>query len=130
MVNASGYGANLLLNIGPLPNGEIQSAFTERLDSVGAWLIQNGYSIYGSQAGYMKPQSWGAITQRGNTIWLHLFKIDDEMFLVKMPYQVKSAQLAGRSLKVQTLADQYLLINLKGIPLDPVDAIVQLEVIK
>ena len=52
------------------------------------------------------------------------------MFLVKMPYQVKSAQMAGHQLRVQALDDHYILINLKGIPMDPVDAIVQLEVIK
>lgn len=130
LVNASGYGANLLLNIGPLPSGEIQSAFTERLDSMGAWLKQNGYTIYGSHAGYMKPQPWGAITERGNTVWLHIFKSDGDLFFVKIPYRVKSAQLVGRKLQVQNLADNYIMINLKGIPMDPVDAIVQLEVNK
>ena len=30
LVKDAGYGANLLLNIGPLPNGEIQTAFTEQ----------------------------------------------------------------------------------------------------
>ncbi len=130
LINAAGYGANLLLNIGPLPNGEIQSAFTERLDSMGNWLKKNGYTIYGSHAGYMKPQAWGAITEKGNTIWLHLFRTDGDKFFVKMPYTVKNAQMGGRALKVQTLEDGYIMINLKGIPLDPVDAIVQLEVIK
>ena len=63
------YGANLLLNIGPLPNGEIQEAFTERLDSMGIWLEKNGYSIYGTQAGFMKPEDWGAITEKGNLVY-------------------------------------------------------------
>ncbi len=48
LVKDAGYGANLLLNIGPLPNGEIQAAFTERLDSMGIWLKKNGYTIYGT----------------------------------------------------------------------------------
>jgi alpha-L-fucosidase len=130
LINAAGYGANLLLNIGPLPNGEIQPAFTERLDSMGNWLRQNGYSIYGTRGGYMKPQAWGAITEKGSTIWLHIFKTDGDKFFVKMPYKIKTAQMAGQELKVQTLEDNYIMINLKGIPLDPVDAIVQLEVIK
>lgn len=130
LVNAAGYGANLLLNIGPLPNGEIQPAFTERLDSMGAWLKQNGNTIYGSHGGYMKPQPWGAITENGNTVWLHIFKSDGDKFFIKMPYRVKSAKMAGHILKVEALDDSYIMINLKGIPLDPVDAIVQLEVIK
>ena len=130
LINASGYGANLLLNIGPLPNGEIQPAFTERLDSVGNWLEKNGYTIYGSHAGYMKPKAWGAITEKGNTVWLHIFKSDGDKFFVKMPYKVKTAQMAGHALKVQELEDNYIMINLKGVPMDPVDAIVQLDVVK
>jgi alpha-L-fucosidase len=130
LINAAGYGANLLLNIGPLPNGEIQSAFTERLDSIGIWLKQNGHTIYGSHGGYMKPQTWGAITEKGNTVWLHIFKTDGDKFFVKMPYKVKTAQLAGHALKVRALEDNYIMINLKGITLDPVDAIVQIEVMK
>ena len=130
LVNASGYGANLLLNIGPLPNGEIQTAFTERLDSMGNWLKQNGYTIYGSHAGYMKPQAWGAITEKGNTIWLHLFKTDGDKFFVKMPYQVKSARIGSHTIKVQSLEGGYIMIDLKGTSMDPVDTIVQLEVVK
>jgi alpha-L-fucosidase len=130
LVNASGYGANLLLNIGPLPNGEIQPAFTERLDSMGIWLKKNGYTIYGTHAGYMKPQSWGAITEKGNKIWLHIFKTEGDKFFIKVPYTVKLAQMEGHSLRVQQLGDNYIMIDLKGITLDTVDAIVQLEVVK
>src|SRR5450432_3828802 len=130
LVKDAGYGANLLLNIGPLPNGEIQSAFTDRLDSMGVWLKKNGYSIYGTKGGYMKPQEWGAITEKGNNVFLHLFKTDGDKFFVKIPYKVKTAKIEGRLLRVQQLDDNYILIDLKGIPLDPVDAIIQLEVIK
>jgi alpha-L-fucosidase len=130
LVNAAGYGANLLLNIGPLPNGQIQPAFTERLDSMGSWLKKNGNTIYGSHGGYMKPQSWGAITEKGNQVYLHLFKTEGDKFFVKIPYTVKSARMEGQKLRVQVLGDSYIMIDLKGIPLDPVDAIIQLEVIK
>lgn len=78
----------------------------------------------------MRPQPWGAVTEKGNTIWLHIFKTDGDKFFVKMPYPVKTAQMGGHTLRVQVLEDHYIMINLKGIPMDPVDAIVQLEVIK
>lgn len=130
LVTDAGYGANLLLNIGPLPNGEIQTAFTDRLDSIGRWLAKNGNTIYGTQGGYLKPQDWGAITEKGNLIYLHIFKSAGDKFFVKMPYEVKSAQMDGKTLRVQKLEDSYVMIDLKGIPLDPVDAIVQLAVIK
>jgi alpha-L-fucosidase len=130
LVKDAGYGANLLLNIGPLPNGEIQTAFTDRLDSMGSWLKKNGYSVYGTHAGYLKPQEWGAITEKGNNVYLHIFKTDGDKFFVKIPYKVKSAEMDGKSLRVQVVGDNYIMIDLKGIPLDPVDAIIKLEAIK
>jgi alpha-L-fucosidase len=130
LVKDAGYGANLLLNIGPLPNGEIQTAFTERLDSIGSWLNKNGYTIYGTHAGYMKPQEWGAITEKGDIVYLHIFKSDGDKFFVKIPYKVKGAEIAGSPLRVQVLGDNYIMIDLKGIPLDTVDAIIKLEVNK
>jgi alpha-L-fucosidase len=130
LVTDAGYGANLLLNIGPLPNGEIQTAFTDRLDSIGRWLAKNGNTIYGTQGGYLKPQDWGVITEKGDLIYLHIFKSAGDKFFVKMPYEVKSAQMDGKTLRMQKLEDSYVMIDLKGIPLDPVDAIVQLVVIK
>jgi alpha-L-fucosidase len=130
LVNASGYGANLLLNIGPLPNGEIQAAFTDRLDTMGNWLKKNGYTIYGTHAGYMRPQIWGAITEKGNRVYLHIFKTDGDKFFVKIPYKVKTAAMGDQKLNVQALADNYIMIDLKNISLDPVDSIIELEVIK
>ena len=130
LVNASGYGANLLLNIGPLPNGEIQAAFTNRLDTMGNWLKKNGYTIYGTHAGYMRPQAWGAITEKGSRVYLHIFKTDGDKFFVKIPYKVKTAAMGDHKLNVQALADNYIMIDLKNISLDPVDSIVELEVIK
>jgi alpha-L-fucosidase len=130
LVKDAGYGANLLLNIGPLPNGEIQEAFTERLDSMGVWLKMNGYSIYGTKGGFLKPQDWGAITEKENHVYIHLFKTDEEEFFIKMPYKVKSAKMEGRIVPVKQLDDNYIAIDLRNIHLDPVDAIIQLEVLK
>ena len=130
LVKDAGYGANLLLNIGPLPNGEIQTAFTERLDSMGVWLKKNGYTIYGTHGGYMKPQDWGAITEKGNMVYIHIFKTEGDKFFIKIPYKVKSAKMDGHALRMQSLGDNYMMIDLKGIQPDPVDAIIQLEVNK
>jgi alpha-L-fucosidase len=130
LVKDAGYGANLLLNIGPLPNGEIQEAFTERLDSIGVWLSGNGYSIYGTKGGFLKPQDWGAITEKGNLVFIHLFKTDEEEFFIRIPYKVKSAKMEGRILPVKQLDDHYIGIDLRNVYLDPVDAIIQLEVVK
>ncbi len=130
LVKDAGYGANLLLNIGPLPNGEIQTAFTDRLDTMGNWLKKNGNTIYGTHAGFIKPQEWGAVTEKGNKVYLHIFQANGDKFFIKIPYKVKEAKTEGRVLRIQSLQDNYIMIDLKDVSLDPVDAIIELEVIK
>src|SRR5207253_20616 len=68
LVRAAGNGANLLLNVGPRPDGTIGAEFTARLDSLGAWLHANGPAIYGTSAGPAPPRSWGATTRRGDPV--------------------------------------------------------------
>ncbi|MFX8616639.1 alpha-L-fucosidase, partial [Acinetobacter baumannii] len=71
-----GYGANFLLNIGPMPNGAIQQEFIDRLRYMGNWLKTYGVSIYKTKGGYIRPQSWGCITQSQNTVYVHVLKSD------------------------------------------------------
>ena len=114
LVRASGYGANLLLNIGPMPNGNIQPEFKERLAYMGNWLQTYGASIYNTQGGYTKPQSWGCITQKNDTMYVHI--LDGNTTMVKLenfPYKkiqkayllkdnsVVQAQLSSNTLNIQ-----------------------------
>jgi alpha-L-fucosidase len=130
LVNASGYGANLLLNIGPLPNGEIQSEFTNRLDSMGQWLKKNGYTIYGSKKGFIRPQEWGAVTEKGDRVYLHLFRKPGDKFFIQVPYKVKSVSANGKKLAYQLLDEGYLAIDIRNVEPDPVDTIIELEIVK
>lgn len=72
LVKASGFGANFLLNIGPMPNGDIQPEFKERLTDMGNWLKTYGESIYNTKGGFMRPQSWGALTQKEGKVYVHV----------------------------------------------------------
>ena len=55
LINAAGYGSNLLLNVGPMPNGEIQPEHMASLKNMGTWLDQNGETIYGTRQGPVAP---------------------------------------------------------------------------
>ena len=45
LVKTAGLGANLLLNIGPQPNGELPATALDRLKDMGEWLSVNGETI-------------------------------------------------------------------------------------
>ncbi|HYJ37135.1 MAG TPA: alpha-L-fucosidase [Chitinophagaceae bacterium] len=132
LVRDAGYGANFLLNVGPMPNGEIQPEFKERLAAVGEWLKRFGPTIYGTNAGYIRPQDWGAITEKGNKVYVHFFKWPGEKTLLQVPYRVKSARLFANNtaIKVSSLDNNYILIDLKNAKPDEVDTVIELEVVK
>lgn len=104
LVRASGYGANLLLNIGPMPNGKIQPEFLERMAYMGNWLTTYGESIYGTKGGYMRPQTWGCITQKSDTMFVHV--LDNNATSIKLenfPFKkIAKAYLLKNNTVVQT----------------------------
>src|SRR5438128_3793228 len=82
LVRAAGSNANFLLNVGPMPNGRIQPEFVTRLEEVGAWMKQNGASIYGTRGGPVTPRPWGATTRKGNRVYVHVFDAPEKTLLV------------------------------------------------
>ncbi len=50
LVDIVAKGGNLLLNIGPSPEGELAPAALDRLAALGAWMKVNGGAIYGTRA--------------------------------------------------------------------------------
>ena len=70
---------NLLLNIGPHPDGSILQPQQERLRDVGQWMKINEEAIYGTSASpFAKQLPWGRCTQKnlpdGKTrLYLHVF---------------------------------------------------------
>jgi len=72
MVRSAGYGANFLLNTGPMPNGKIQPENVDTLMAIGQWLELHGESIYGTRKGPVSPQEWGVTTQKENIVYVHV----------------------------------------------------------
>jgi alpha-L-fucosidase len=74
LVQCAGGNGNLLMNIGPMPTGEIDTREADRLKRVGEWLKVNGPAIYGTIGGPIKPNGNLATTRKGKTIYLHVMK--------------------------------------------------------
>lgn len=93
LVRTSGKGANLLLNIGPQPNGELPATALERLKEIGAWLRVNGESIYGTVAGDIEGQPWGVTTRKDNALYVHILNLEEATLDLQLACKVKSATL-------------------------------------
>jgi alpha-L-fucosidase len=79
LVRAAGNDANLLLNVGPRPDGTIQPEAVERLRAIGDWLRTYGSSVYRTRGGPVAPREWGVTTQRGDTVFVHVLDWPDRM---------------------------------------------------
>ena len=97
LARTAGGDGNLLLNVGPMPDGRVEPRQVEVLRQVGAWLKENGRSIYGTRGGPFKPSPALASTRRGKIIYLHRLKGSDEpLTLPALPRRVlRSRWLAG-----------------------------------
>ena len=92
---------NLLLNVGPDKNGHIRPDVAERMRQIGAWLRENGDTIYKTRGGPIEPVDhvYGT-TYRENEIFLHI--LDTEAFrnevLPSIPYEITSCTYKGEAL--------------------------------
>ena len=94
LVRAAGHGSNLLLNVGPRPDGTIDSTSSERLLALGEWLETYGPSIYETRGGPIAPRQWGATTQRGDTVYVHVLTWPDRALSIPaLPGAVRSAEM-------------------------------------
>ncbi|MCX6328933.1 MAG: alpha-L-fucosidase [Bacteroidia bacterium] len=74
LISCAGGDGNLLMNVGPMPTGQIDPREEDRLKMVGEWLKINGESIYGTHGGPFLPDSNYASTYKDNQIYLHVFR--------------------------------------------------------
>ena len=82
MVRAAGYGANFLLNNGPMPNGQMQPQVIDTLKKIGQWLGQYGETYYGTTKGPVDPHDWGVTTRKGKTVYVHILSLRDEVLFL------------------------------------------------
>lgn len=129
LVNAAGRNANLLLNVGPMPTGEIQQVHQERLRAVGAWLDDHGEAIYGTRGGPIGPRPWGVTTQKGNRVYVHVLDwADPQLALPQLPAEVRGARelISGADLSFRS-SDEGIILALPPRTTGQVDQIIVLE---
>ncbi|HEX3087272.1 MAG TPA: alpha-L-fucosidase, partial [Ilumatobacteraceae bacterium] len=130
LVRAAGRDANLLLNIGPRPDGTIQPEAVVRLDSLGAWLRTYGSSIYGTRGGPIAPRPWGVTTRRGDSVFVHVLDWPDRALTIPSlePRVLRAAMLAGGTRVPFTQTESGVTLTLPAPAGDTADRVVILVV--
>ena len=131
MVNAAGRNANFLLNVGPMPNGKIQSEFRDTLALVGKWMSQNGSTVYGTRGNLFPAQDWGVVTAKDKNAYVHILHKNSlqqpYLFIPSVTEKVNAAVLfSDKSTLKFKQQPEGLFIYLDGVKLDDIDTIIQL----
>lgn len=74
LVECTSKGGNMILNVGPDARGKIPVESVRILREIGAWMKENGESIYGCGICRIPKPEWGRYTQKGNVIYAHVFE--------------------------------------------------------
>ena len=96
LVRTASKGANLLLNVGPQPDGNLPAAAVERLEAMGEWLQVNGESIYGTAAGSLGDGKNVVSTRRGTKVYVHILDASIKMLDLPCSDQVKKVYRLGK----------------------------------
>ena len=128
LVKSAGKNANLLMNIGPQPDGELPAVALERLAEMGEWMKTYGETIYGTRAGIVTPHDWGVSTQKGNRLFVHVLKLQDQsLFLPLGNRKVKKVFdfVSKKPLKMQK-CNGGIILDLGVIPTE-IDKVVEIQ---
>ncbi len=132
LVSAAGRDGNFILNVGPRPDGEIDPPQVERLHQIGAWLKQNGESIYGTRGGPWLPGDYGVATHKGKIVYVHVLKVPEDrtLQLPNLPTRiVNMTDMSGNA--VSYSQDRHMVsINLPSAGNDVVDVIIKVELVE
>lgn len=118
--NCVASGGNLLLNIGPKPDGSVPDEAVEPLKAVGNWLKQNGEAVYGIKPRYKGNTlgcSEGTLSKDGKSlyVWNYSWPKNGKMILGgfgNSPEKV-SYLATGENIDFEFDNDKIMLNNLK-----------------
>lgn len=128
LVDVASKGGNLLLDVGPTPQGTIQPEFVDRLQAMGKWMKVYGDSIYGTTYGPLQDLAFGRTTAKGKTIYFHVFDWPSKDRLEVPGFQARVSQITimgeKRKLRWQQEGDK-LVIQVPALAPDANDTVVQ-----
>jgi alpha-L-fucosidase len=128
LAECAGGDGNLLLDVGPMPDGRIEPRQVAVLKQVGAWMARNGESIYGTRGGPWKPTKAIASTRKGDVIYLHILRNEgDTIELPDIEANIKSAKILGGGKVKFESAEGKLIFTVPMAGRDADDTVIRLK---
>lgn len=127
LVNTAGKGANLLMNIGPQPNGCLPATAVQRLKEMGEWMQTYGTTIRATQAGDIPVQQWGATTRRGDRLFVHILDYNRRELYLPLSCRVLKASTFPEGKRVAvTKTSEGVVLTLPELP-QGIDYVVEVQ---
>lgn len=139
LAKASARGGNILMNIGPMGTGKMDSKDVAILQGIGQWWQVNGESIRGTTRTPLPVPAWGETTLRQGsgqaaksyTLYLHVFQWpqDGKLVVGGLKTAVVKARLlanASRPLKLSQNGMD-LTIDVPAVAPDAADSVIAIE---
>ncbi len=128
-------GGNLLLNVGPKPDGTWPEEAVIRYQEIGAWLEHSGEGIYGTTGGPHPACFHGPMTRKGKTLYLHVHDLPRWHLIVQGIFSpvekvrlLRTAETLNFAQQPNALlSDGRIRIELPGEKCDPVSTIVAID---
>lgn len=129
LIKAAGYGSNLLLNVGPMPNGKIQPKHQTSLKAMGTWLKEYGNTIYGTRKGPIPANDDFVSTQKGKSVFVHLLNPSVEIIHAdEVPVRIKGIYDMKTNTKLPYRNDSFgLAIDVSKLAKDDIDTVIRIE---
>jgi alpha-L-fucosidase len=133
LAKAASRGGNILMNIGPMGDGEMAPKDLKILKGIGVWMDKNSESIYSTTKTPLAIQSWGVSTQKKDKLFLHVFNWPENGNLVVggLKSSVKKAYLLAdpskKSLMIKRINPLDFSISVPVKATDAVNAVIVLE---
>ena len=97
LIKTIGGDGNLLLNVGPMPDGRIEPRQVEVLKEIGAWVGANEQAIYATRGGPYMPTENLAATRKGKDFYLFVMDGSKEIVVPGLPgVKVKKVEVLSR----------------------------------
>lgn len=136
LLKSAAKNSNLLINIGPQPDGNLPAKALERLQGLGKWMRKYSSTVDGTTSTSIPQQAWGVTTRTADKIFLHVLSPKEipsngKMGQLVVPMGEKVAAVkdfaAGTPLTWKLSKDGFLMITTPAKPDASPDWVVEID---